>query len=221
MLLETAIEIEFECLQPVGKLVADDRGIYSFVKKPKFRKRRLEFAALADFFRIPDLSVSDQKELEFARSDFYMRWGFLAPSRDYTTLSEDAAVWSENEAAFVKFQKELRALNKQRLNGQLKDTHDFKFSVPDLVVWGVHEYEDIALQLPKYCPTNLMNALYLIWFFGARELSGMRTCKRFATDGAKSGCQVFFKPSRKDQDYCGKPCAKAFHEKRRPKRKRI
>lgn len=221
MLLETAIEIEFECLQPVGKLVADDRGIYSFVKKPKFRKRRLEFAALTDFLRVPDLSKIGKEEREFARSDFYMRWGFLAPSHDYATLSEGSAVWSENEASFDKFQKELINLNKQRLNGQLKDTHDFKLTVPDLMVWGVHEYEGIALPLPKYCPKNLMNALYLMWFFGARELSGMRTCKRFATDGAKSGCQVFFKPSRKDQDYCGKPCAKAFHEKRRPKRKRI
>ena len=118
MLLETAIEIEFECRQPVGKLVADDRGIYSFVKKPKFRKRRLEFAALADFLRIPDLSTIGKEEREFARFDFYVRWGFLAPTHDYATLSDDSAVGSENEASFDKFQMELGKLNKQRINGQ-------------------------------------------------------------------------------------------------------
>lgn len=213
LFLEAAIEIKFDCLQPVGEIVGGNKGVYAFATKPKYKKRKLEFEALTDFLNIPMLSMGSDIERNLARHDFYKRWGFLTASNLDTRTSE-------TDAEFDKFQKELCDLNIKRLKGQLKNTDEFKFSVPELITWGVKKYEETNLAVPVYSPPNLSNALYLSWFFGARELAGMKTCKRFEVDGAKSGCSVFFKPTRKDQDYCGKPCAKAFHEKRRPKRKR-
>ena len=211
MILDTAIEIKFDSLRPLGEIVEGEKGVYSFKEKPKYRRRKLEFAALVEFLNIPRLSFGSQEERTLARYDFYKRWGFLTNYKDCTELSE-------NEATFDKWHIDLCELNEKRLRGELKTADEIKFTTPSIINWTVRTYETTILALPIFNPNNLSSALYLSWFFGSRELAGMKTCKRFATDGAKSGCSVFFKPTRKDQEYCGKPCAVAFHEKRRPKR---
>ena len=213
MILDTAIEIKFDSLRPLGEIVEGEKGVYSFKEKPKYRRRKFEFAALVEFLNIPRLSFGSQEERTLARYDFYKRWGFLTNYKDCTKLSE-------NEATFDKWHIDLCELNEKRLRGELKTADEIKFTTPSIINWTVRTYETTNLALPIFNPTNLSSALYLSWFFGSRELAGMKTCKRFATDGAKSGCSVFFKPTRKDQEYCGKPCAKDFYEKRRPKRSR-
>ncbi|MAB37510.1 MAG: hypothetical protein CL525_00360 [Aequorivita sp.] len=214
MFLEAAIEIKFDCLLPAAKIVERYNGIYYFDNDtPKYKKRKFEFRALTEFLKIPRLSHGSKEARTLARCDFYNRWGFLTDYNVYTTASE-------NEATFDKWHMELCELNEKRLNGELKDADEIKFTKPGFINWTVRAYENTNLALPIFNPTNLSSALYLSWFFGARELAGMKTCKRFAIDGSKSGCSVFFKPTRKDQEYCGKPCAKDFYEKRRPTRRR-
>ena len=211
MILETALKINFECFVPSAEIEEIDNGTFKFSKKIKYKRRKFEFRTLTDFLKIPRLSFSSQEERTLARYDFYRRWGFLTNYNDY-------AEFSENGATFDKWHIDLCELNEKRLKGELKDADEIKFNTPGFINWTVRTYETTILALPIFNPTNLSSALYLSWFFGSRELAGMKTCKRFATDGAKSGCSVFFKPTRKDQEYCGKPCAVAFHEKRRPKR---
>ena len=213
MFLEAAIEINFECLVPSAEIEEIDNGTFKFSKKIKYKRRKFEFRTLTDFLKIPRLSHGSQEERTLARYDFYRRWGFLTNYNDY-------AEFSENGATFDKWHIDLCELNEKRLKGELKDADEIKFNTPGFINWTVRSYETTNLALPIFNPSNLSSALYLSWFFGSRELAGMKTCKRFATDGAKSGCSVFFKPTRKDQEYCGKPCAKDFYEKRRPKRSR-
>ena len=63
MRLEAAVEIKFDCLQPVRKIFKEDKGVYSFGdEKPKYRRRKLEFNALVEFLNIPRLSFSSQKK---------------------------------------------------------------------------------------------------------------------------------------------------------------
>jgi len=211
VILDTATEIKFDCLQPVGKIVEGYNGVYYFANKPKYKRRKLEFSALVEFLNIPRLSHGSQEDRILARHDFYNRWGFLTNYNDYTTASE-------NEATFDKWHIDLCELNEKRLKGELKDADEVKFTTPGFINWTVRTYETTNLALPIFNPTNLSSALYLSWFFGSKELAGMKTCKRFEEDGSKSGCMVFFQPARKDQAYCSKPCKKAWYEKRRPKR---
>lgn len=211
MLLETALEIDFLCFVPDANIEETEKGVFKFSNKIKYKRRKFEFFALIDFLKISHLSFGSQERRNLARYDFYNRWGFLEGSNEYANASE-------NEATFDQFQIDLCALNEKRLRGELSSSEEIKFISPGLVNWKDHKYETTSLALPVFNPTNLRSALYLSWFFGAKLLAGMKTCKRFEEDGPKSGCMVFFHPTRKDQDYCGKPCKKAWYEKRRPKR---
>lgn len=220
MILETAIEINFNCFVPSARIEESKnssnvwkQGTFKFSNKIKYKRRKFEFRALTDFLNIPRLSFGSQEERTLARYDFYNRWGFLTGSNEYTKASE-------NEATFDKFQIDLCALNEKRLRGELKDSDEIKFTTPEIVNWTVHQYEARSLSLPVFYPPNLSSALYLSWFFGSKELAGMRTCKRFLEFGPKSGCQVVFTPSRKDKTYCCDACKKASHEKLNPRNRR-
>ena len=219
MIIETALEINFDCYVPNAKIEESDNpsnvwrvGSFKFSDKIKYKRRKFEFRALTDFLKIPRLSFSSQEERTLARYDFYNRWGFLTGSNDYTKASE-------NGATFDKFQIDLCELNEQRLKGQLKEVDETKFTTPEFVNWTVHQYEASSLSLPVFNPSDLSSALYLSWFFGSKELAGMRTCKHFLEFGPKSGCQVVFAPSRKDKKYCCDACKKASHEKLNPRKR--
>ena len=220
MIIETVIEINFDCFVPIAKIEESrnssnvwKQGTFKFSNKIKYKRRKFEFRALTDFLNIPRLSFGSQEERTLARYDFYNRWGFLTGSNEYTKASE-------NEATFDKFQIDLCELNEKRLRGELKDSDEIKFTTPEIVNWTVHQYEASSLALPVFHPPNLSSALYLSWFFGSKELAGMRTCKRFLEFGPKSGCQVVFTPSRKDKAYCCDACKKASHEKLNPRNRR-
>lgn len=206
VLLDTAIEIKFECFVPHGKIEETANGAFKFSNKCKHKRRKFEFAAVIDFLAIPTNDA-------VARHDFYMRWGFLYATNEHVECSE-------NQAGFDFFHTELSNLNKQRLDGNLKNTFEFKMSNPDLVNWTVHTFENVDLALPVYNPPNLMTAIYLSWFFGSKELKGMRTCQRHLDFGPKNGCQVYFIPKPKHKIYCCGNCKKAAHEKLNPRQRR-
>lgn len=126
LFLEAAIEIKFDCLQPVGKLLEGDKGVYSFAKKPKYKPRKLEFASLIEFLKIPGLSHGSQEARTLARYDFYDCWGFLTGSNDLTKASE-------NEATFDKWHIDLCELNEKRLKGKLNDADVIKFNTLGLI----------------------------------------------------------------------------------------
>jgi hypothetical protein len=213
MILEAALKINFDCFVPSAKIEESDKGTFKFSNKIKYKRRKFEFHALTDFLKIPRLSFGSQEERTLARYDFYNRWGFLTGSNDYTKASE-------NEATFDSWHIKICKLNEMRIQGNLKDADDIEFTTPKFLNWTVHQYEASSLALPVFNPTNLSSALYLSWFFGSKELAGMRTCKRFFEFGPKSGCQVVFTPSRKDKTYCCDACKKASHEKLNPRNRR-
>ena len=206
VLLDTAIEIKFDCFVPHGRIEETATGVFRFSNKIKHKRRKFEFAAVIDFLAIP-------KDDAVARHDFYMRWGFLDTTNEY-------AAASENQAGFDFFHNELCNLNKQRLDGNLKNTFEFRMSDPNLIKWAVHTFENVGLALPVYNPPNLMTAIYLSWFFGSKELKGMRTCQRHLDFGPKRGCQVYFIPKPKHKIYCCGNCKKAAHEKLNPRNRR-
>ena len=213
MILDTAIEIKFDSLRPLGEIVEGEKGVYSFKEKPKYRRRKFEFAALVEFLNIPRLSFGSQEERTLARYDFYKRWGFLTNYKDCTELSE-------NEATFDKWHIDLCELNEKRLRGELKTADEIKFTTPSIINWTVRTYETTNLALPIFTPTNLSSALYLSWLFGSRELSGMKTCQRHLDFGLKRGCQVYFIPKPKHKIYCCGNCKKNAHEKLNPRNRR-
>lgn len=126
MFLEAAIEIKFDRLQPVGKLLEGDKGVYSFAQKPKYKRRKLEFAELIEFLKIPGLSHGSQGARTLARYDFYNCWEFLTGSNDLTKASE-------TEATFDKWHTDLCELNEKRLKGEPNDADEIKFDTPGLI----------------------------------------------------------------------------------------
>lgn len=221
MIIETAIQIDFECLVPEADIKPDKNGTYSFIEVPVYSKKEFVFEALNEFLDIPRLTlgckmdrnpgemtrVKQTKKRSDAREKFYKNWGFLTSSNEDTQLSE-------NEAVFDAYQLELCKLNDLRKLGKLKDTSDVKFSPPATASWKVREYGNTNLPVPVYQPKDLATALYLTWFFSPKEMAELKTCLRFIDYGPKVGCQVFFEP-KSNKSFCCDTCKKNHHSQKR------
>ena len=227
MILETSLEIKFECLVPASKIVEGVGGRFEFPEKVKYKRRDFEFRSLVAFLNIPRLSMEwledpkiseNQKKIRinarrYARLDFYKRWGFLTANTQLQRLSESAA-------EFDAYHTELWKLNAQRIQGNLENTNGFRLKIPKFSKWTVHNYSTEKLAIPIQEPVNLWSAIYGAWFFGSKKLSNMRTCGRFENFGPRAGCEVFFIPKPSHKKFCSEVCKKASHDKFRSKNKR-
>jgi len=228
MILDTTIIIEFDCLVPQGKIGLGDDGAYHFEQKPKFRKRKFDFAALEQFLKIPRLRAVPLHEVDYdllqssrgpyrpsktlvsrhlearenARQDFYRSYGFL------TNQNKNK---SETAKEFDVIHIELCRLDELRVRGELSDTSDSLLSPPSASNWTTLKYGNASIPAPIYQPQSLASALYLTWFFGPRHTANFKTCKMHTEFGPKTGCQVYFE-YRSNKDFCSEACRVAHND---------
>jgi len=236
MILDTTIIIEFDCLVPQGKICLGDDGAYHFEQKPKFRKRKFDFAALEQFLKIPRLATVPLHEVDFdllkssrgpyrpnktlvrrhlearenARQDFYRSYGFLTNNHKNK---------SETEAEFDAIHISLCRLDELRTRGELVETSDNLFLPPSASTWKILDYGSGSIPAPIYQPQSLASALYLTWFFGPRHTANFKTCKMHTEFGPRVGCQVYFE-ARANKHFCSTACRVAHNEKINPNRKK-